>query len=201
MRPLQALSSVPYALRAQTAENPEGIFVAGRQVVSPAGEWLGETIVGAGVEAAPAAAEPGAAGQPGPPGPAGPVGPPGPEGPAGRPGSAGPPGPQGSSGVPGPQGNSGPAGPQGPVGPQGPAGVSANPSAALCSCVAPNIFRDTIPVAVGGNGWNRTSCVSFCSTIGAFQTQVACVVGNTFSFGDPADIPTVPPVPATNCGW
>jgi Collagen triple helix repeat (20 copies) len=150
MKPLQALTSVPYAVRAESAENPEGVFVAGRQVVSPAGEWTGAPIAG---NAAPAlTAVPGAPGTAGVPGPAGPQGIPGPTGPQGaegRPGPAGPPGadgrqgPAGANGLQGPAGFAGPAGaqgspgtpgtsgapgargPAGPVGPTGPAGAAA----------------------------------------------------------------------------
>ncbi len=132
MRPLQALSSVPYALRAQTAENPEGVFVAGRQVVNPAGEWVGAAIPGGDIqfvaeEGAPGVA--GSAGPPGPTGPEGPVGPQGPEGPPGRPGStgapgpAGPAGPAGAAGLQGPAGASGARGAAGPAGSEGPAGA------------------------------------------------------------------------------
>ena len=129
MKPLQALSSVPYALRAEAAENPDGVFVAGRQVVSAAGEWVGVAISGSESQSVPAGTL-GTIGPAGPAGPQGPMGPPGPEGPPGRPGSTGEPG------APGPAGARGPAGPAGldgepgargatgPAGPAGPAGAA-----------------------------------------------------------------------------
>jgi hypothetical protein len=108
MKPLQALTSVPYALRAESAENPEGLFVAGRQVVTPAGQWVGEAIAGAAPAGAPDT--PGTAGAEGPPGPTGPQGA---EGRPGAPGVTGPQGPAGSNGAPGAQGPTGPRGPAG----------------------------------------------------------------------------------------
>lgn len=137
MRPLQALSSVPYALRAQSSENLDGLFVAGRQVISAAGDWVGNPIAGSGQVGAEGSSGmdgvTGVPGPPGPPGPTGPAGPAGPEGPPGRPGAAGPAGPQGTpgaagpagpQGIQGPPGSAGEVGPRGATGPAGP-GISA----------------------------------------------------------------------------
>jgi hypothetical protein len=161
MRPLQALSSVPYALRAQTSENLDGLFVAGRQVISATGDWMGNPMVGvvqAGGEA-PSGMD-GVAGLPGPvgpQGPAGPAGPVGPEGPPGRPGTSGPAGAQGPAGVAGPagpQGNSGaqgltgPAGPAGAAGPRGNTGPAGPAGPAGAGIVAADIYPGTEGSAV-----------------------------------------------------
>jgi hypothetical protein len=138
-----ALTSVPYAFRAATADDatgditPRSVTVDGRQVIDARGRWTGDP---SGLE-----------------GPQGPEGPPGAVGPAGVPGPAGERGPQGPEGAPGPaadplfvatelalnaafladvvdllvanhvadlRGPAGPAGAPGSQGPQGPAGES-----------------------------------------------------------------------------
>lgn len=124
LKPLQPLSSVPYAFTARAAHNPDGVFVADQQVIDEAGNWVGPAISGGGGE----------------------QGPPGPEGPAGPAGPAGPEGPEGPEGERGP---AGPTGPQGPAGPAGPAGgmtkgdvyrvVWSNTSASLAAGASINI--------------------------------------------------------------
>lgn len=126
MKPLQALTSVPYAVRAETSENPEGVFVAGRQVVSPTGEWTGAPIAGAAAPPTTVPGVPGTAGVPGPAGPPGIPGPAGPQGAEGRPGPSGPAGPPGANGL---QGLAGPAGPAGLAGLAGAQGAPGAPGA------------------------------------------------------------------------
>jgi len=112
LAPLQPLTSVPYALVAGTAENPDGVFVAGLQVIDEDGNWVGPAITTGGGERGPEGPE-------GPAGPAGPEGPEGPQGVQGPKGDKGDPGNQGAQGLQGPQGNQGPQGLQGPQGPAG----------------------------------------------------------------------------------
>lgn len=107
MVPRLAMSSVPYALRAESARSVTGdidaeeLSVNGTLVIDGSGQWVGD--------------------------PTGLVGPTGPQGPQGIQGIQGEPGPQGGTGDQGPQGLPGPQGVpgiQGPVGPEGPAGDS-----------------------------------------------------------------------------
>ena len=93
MKPLQPLSSVPYAIMATNAIGditPSSIAIGGKTIIDSRGLWVGDAT--------------GLVGPAGPPGPAGPAGPSGPDGPAGPPGA---PGPGGTGGGPtGPAGSS-----------------------------------------------------------------------------------------------
>jgi len=102
MSPRQPLVSVPYAIKAGTADDatgdihPTSVTVNGKTVIDSKGNVLGGT--------------------------PGPQGPPGPTGPQGDPGPTGPQGPAGMNGTNGMNGMTGPQGPAGPQGPQGPPG-------------------------------------------------------------------------------
>lgn len=90
MKPLQPLTSVPYALVAGNVMGditPTTVSVGGSVVIDAAGHWVGS-----------------------PTGLAGPMGPTGPTGPKGATGTAGPTGPAGVTGATGPTGPTGPAG-------------------------------------------------------------------------------------------
>ena len=113
LEPNRQVGSVPYALRAQYAENP------GPQ--GPQGEVGPEGPEGAIGPVGPAGPM-GDKGATGPTGPIGPAGPQGATGPAGPEGPEGPEGPSGLTGPMGPRGFMGHEGPPGPTGPQGPAG-------------------------------------------------------------------------------
>ncbi len=107
LSPRMPLTSVGQAYHAQDVSDetihPRSIAISGYgEVISSAGEWMGETT-----------------GLIGPTGPQGPIGPQGIQGIAGP---TGPVGPQGIQGDIGPQGPTGPQGIQGDIGPQGPAG-------------------------------------------------------------------------------
>ncbi len=158
MRPLQRLTSVPYALVAETAQNPNGVFVGSIQVVNAAGEWVGEA--GLGGQGPPGATGPagavGPAGDPGPAGASGVVGPAGPagaRGPAGLAGPAGAEGPAGPAGAAGPRGLAGPAGATGPRGLTGPAGPSGAEGSLTC-----NIAFDDVSIAALSQRDVRLSC-------------------------------------------
>ena len=111
LAPRQALSPVPYALRAiEGNEGPPGPPGPQGQA-GPAGT--------AGPQG-----DPGEPGANGPAGPAGPKGDTGVAGPKGDPGVAGPAGQQGIPGVPGAAGPAGPTGPTGPAGQKGDTGVA-----------------------------------------------------------------------------
>lgn len=128
MRPLQPLSSVPYALLARSAENPDGLFVNGTAVVNAEGQWIGDPVGLVGPTGPQGATGPqGDAGSRGATGPEGPRGPTGPEGPAGSRGATGATGTQGPQGIPGATGPTGPigsAGPKGNTGDTGPSGAT-----------------------------------------------------------------------------
>ncbi len=147
MTPRQRLGSVPFALRAASADDvsgrdihPNTITINGVPVIDSTGHWVGSPSglqgpQGAQGPAGPAGAT-GATGATGPQGPQGDIGPAGPKGdqgdigpagPAGAQGPAGPAGATGATGPQGPQGDIGPAGPkgdQGDIGPAGPAGAT-----------------------------------------------------------------------------
>jgi hypothetical protein len=103
MRPLSPLASVPYALMARSAENPEGLTVNGIPVIDDEGQWIGDPtgLIG------PAGAQ-------GAVGPTGPAGPTGAAGAKGATGAVGPTGPTGPTGAVGAKGATGPGG--GPLG-------------------------------------------------------------------------------------
>ncbi|MBS2027165.1 MAG: collagen-like protein [Deltaproteobacteria bacterium] len=118
MTPREAITSVPYALKANDATgdiNPTSVTVNGTQVIDSNGNWVGPSS--------------GLRGPTGPTGPAGPTGasgaqgPAGPTGPQGAQGAQGPAGPTGPQGAQGAQGAAGPAGAQGPAGAAGPQGA------------------------------------------------------------------------------
>jgi hypothetical protein len=101
MKPLQPLTSVPYAFVANNAIGditPSSVSVAGTVVIDATGKWVGDST--------------------------GLVGPAGAKGATGATGPAGPTGPAGTVGATGPAGPTGPAGAAGATGPQGPAGPS-----------------------------------------------------------------------------
>lgn len=169
MRPLQALTSVPYALRAQTAENPGGVFVAGRQVIGSDGTWQGEPIAGSAPASQPSApgaqGAQGAAGAVGPQGPAGPQGPTGPQGPQG---AQGIPGTPGAPGAPGQNGTNGTNGTQGPIGPTGPSGSGGKIVRSPSNSVP-------VPSASGTNPLNVESgrCPNGTTAIGCLECETS----------------------------
>jgi hypothetical protein len=160
LSPRIALNSVPYAFRAQVADdvvgdiNPTSVNINGVAVINGQGQWVGDR---AGLQ-----------GPIGPQGVAGPQGEPGPQGDSADPGQVatilsssqnfrstlamvlvaeyadelrGPVGPQGPTGPTGAQGE---LGPQGPVGPIGPAGQDADPVAVADNLAANEGFRTNI---------------------------------------------------------
>src|SRR5579871_1794383 len=108
MTPRQPIVSVPYAIKAGTADDvtgdihPSSITVNGKTIV----DSMGNTTIS------------------GPPGPQGPAGMQGPAGPMGAMGTPGPQGPMGAMGTPGTPGAPGAQGPMGATGAQGPPGIS-----------------------------------------------------------------------------
>jgi hypothetical protein len=125
MTPRAAIHSVPYAVRAQVAEDATGdihpatVSVGGMVVIDDQGNWVGPSsgLVG------PTGPQ-GATGAIGPTGAQGPAGVAGPTGPQGAAGVVGPTGPQGPAGAIGATGPAGATGPQGAIGAQGPAGAT-----------------------------------------------------------------------------
>ena len=172
--PRNQLAAVPYARLARDVAgviNPDGVRVAGVEVIDERGNWVGPG-------STPGGGTPGPAGPQGPAGPAGTSGPAGPQGPAGAVGPIGPAGTPGPAGIVGPQGPVGATGPAGPQGLQGLQGIAGPTGAAGPQGSAGLVYR---------NSWQIGSIYTagdVVSSSGASYVAIAMSVGQ-----DPAATP------------